>query len=161
MGNNQNNGSNKKLTYAEALAALADARMVGAKIDTSVSSPPHPELADVLPPEIQVKLAVVNNLMASIGRTPGDFPVIQTIKYHEIDSQTLDWAEQRLNMRVRSEYAPFVADYVGLLQGGKRLPNPDASQRFYERLIDCFLTEAQMVLTAQYFRGLKLGCVDI
>src|SRR5258708_1795418 len=145
-----------KLNYAEALAAVAQARMKQLTTNTWVSAPPHPELADVLHPATQVKLVMANTVMAAIGRMPGDLPVDQTISYHIIRSEILDWAEKQLNMRIRSDFAPFVADYTLLLQGGKRLPYPDQNQRFYDGLIDCFLTEAEMVLTVQYFYGLKL-----
>lgn len=143
-----------KLTYKEALEAVRHARTIGMSIYGSVDDPPHPNLP--LDKYTQTKLVTVTTLMASIGRLPGDVPVDQTIRYHMLDKNALDYLENGLHIKARSSFAPFWADYINIFQGGKRLPHQANATRFYSHLIHYLYIEAQLVLTQQYFYGLGL-----
>lgn len=147
--------TNDNLTYQQALEAAAKARPIFIAQPVSTLKPPYPDMP--LSAATQVKLMTLNMLMASIGRMPGDIFVDQTIRYQKLDAKWIDYLVRGLGIPANRSFAPFAADYILIFQGGKRLFEPSRRELFYAQLIHCLKIESQLVLTQQYYYGLKLN----
>lgn len=139
-------------TYSEALAALGREMMGTLVVLTSVTQPPHPEMA--LSAVTQVNLLMALTSVRAIGRIPGQLPIDQTIPFRKLYPQVIDWLEKKANIPVRQSFAPLAGDYTLLFEGGKRLPAFQNAQPFFNYLIHFFVVEAQILVAIQYFEGI-------
>ena len=144
-------------TYAQALAEAANLRLLNLAVNTSVVHPPRPEI--LITPATQVKLATIRATMSSIGRTPGDVPVVKfdkAVNFRKLEPESLDWLE-RLGVPARRDFAPLAADYISLFGDPKRLPvEVKDRELFLSRFVHCLVVETQIILARQYFHGLNL-----
>ena len=154
----ENRIANPDLTYEEALAAVARARVRQIMLEVSVNEPPYP--AARVDPTVQVKIATVSAVMALIGRMPGDFPqgrFDRPIRFRLLSDETLTWLEQS-GIPARRNFAPLATpEYIRLFGTPEGLPVPmEAAGRFWGRLAHWLTIELGIMLAKQYYHGLGL-----
>lgn len=149
---------NLDLTYAEALEAVAQRRVLGA-VPLGLPIPPYPD--SQVDPITQVKLNAVTVIMMLIGQGPGDFPVAEfdrPVEYRRLQKKSLDWLEQ-YGIPARQTFAPLAAKgfYIWQFGDDDRLPVPaENAGLFFGRLIHFLLIETQIITAKQYYHGLGL-----
>ncbi len=151
-------GKGRALTYADALEAVAHARVLGI-VPVMPTIPPFPDLqVDYI---TQVKLVAITMAMMVVGRGPGDFPVAKfdrPIEYRKLREKSQEWLEQ-CGIPARRSFAPLAAKgfYIWLFGNDDRLPvHEEDAGRFFGRLIHFLLIETQIITAKQYYHGLGL-----
>jgi hypothetical protein len=152
---NDNEG-NCHLTYAEALEAVARARVLQA-VPFGLPIPPYPDLH--IDSRTQVKLVALTTIMMLIGRGPGDFPVAKfdrSVSYRRLAEASLEWLEQ-CRIPARRSFAPLATiDYIWLFGNDDRRSASEEIERFFSRLVHFLLIETQIITAKQYYHGLGL-----